>query len=199
MTATASGALLKRGFLLEYATLGWNVVGVVVLAVLALDARSPALAGFGIDSLIEIGASLVVVWELSGAPRERERRAMRLIGVGFVLLAVYLVGQIALVIAGSLRPSTSPLGIVWTALTFVVMLLLAEGKQRTGLRLGNEVLRAEGRVTRIDAALAAAVLVGLALNSLLGWWWADPAAGLVLVFYAVREAVAALRHDSGIA
>ncbi len=79
-------ALLRRGFVLEYATLAWNVAGIVVLAIAAIDARSVALAGFGLDSLIEIGASTVVIWELSGTGAERQRRALRLIGLGFALL-----------------------------------------------------------------------------------------------------------------
>ncbi|MEU8975713.1 hypothetical protein AB0D11_42070 [Streptomyces monashensis] len=90
---TARQALLRRGFALEYATLGWNVIGIVVLAVAAISARSVALAGFGLDSLIEIGASTVVVWELSGTGEERQERALKLIGVGFALLAVYLLVQ----------------------------------------------------------------------------------------------------------
>jgi divalent metal cation (Fe/Co/Zn/Cd) transporter len=110
-------------------TLAWNVAGIVVLAIAAISARSVALARFGLDSLIEIGASTVVIWELSGA---------------------------------------------------------GEGRQ-PGRALGNPVLRTEGRVTMIDGILAAAVLLGLALNSALGWWWADPAAGYVLVCYAGRE------------
>ena len=188
--------LLRRGLRLEVATLGWNVVGTVVLVLLALRAGSPALAGFGFDSLIEIGASLVVVWELSGAPELRERRAMRLIGFAFGLLAVFIVVQVVVVLVAGRRPEPSPLGIVWTAMTFVVMLLLATGKLRTGARLGNPVLRTEGRVTLVDAGLAAAVLIGLALNALLAWWWADPVAGLVIVYYAVREARTALAHGS---
>lgn len=187
--------LLRRGLRLEYATLGWNVVGVAVLAVSAIRAGSPALAGFDLDSLIEIGASLVVVWELTGASAAREERAMRLIGAGFVALVVYLIAQISYTFAGSVRPAASPLGIAWTAVTFVVMIALAQGKRRTGRALNNPVLRTEARVTLIDAYLAAAVLIGLVLNATLGWWWADPTAGLVIVYYAAREAHHALTHQ----
>lgn len=84
---SSRAALLRRGFLLEYLTLAWNVAGIVVLATAALDAKSVALAGFGLDSLVEIGASTVVVWELSGDRKDRRRRALKLIGVGFALLA----------------------------------------------------------------------------------------------------------------
>ena len=179
--------LLRRGFGLEYATLAWNVVGIAVLAVAAIGARSVALAGFGLDSLIEIGASTVVIWELSGTGEARQRRALRLIGVGFALLALYLLAQSTIVLAAGFHPRHSPLGIVWTAIPAAVMAGLAAGKARTGAALDNPVLATEGRVTLIDGLLAAAVLTGLLLNAALGWWWADPVAGYVLVYYAVRE------------
>jgi divalent metal cation (Fe/Co/Zn/Cd) transporter len=186
--------LLRRGRLLESATLGWNVVGVVVLAVAAIQARSVALAGFGLDSLIEIGASTVVLWELADVAQDRRRRAMRLIGFAFIGLAVYLSIQSTVVLALNLHPRHSPLGIAWTGITAVVMFALAAGKAKTGAALGNPVLSAEGRITMIDGILATAVLIGLALNASLGWWWADPMAGYVLLYYAVREARDALAH-----
>ena len=179
--------LVRRGFILEYLTLGWNVVGIVVLAVAAIGARSVALAGFGLDSLIEIGASAVVIWELSGTGVERRRRGLRLIGYAFATLALYLLIQSTLVLAAGYHPRHSSLGIAWTAVTAVAMFGLAAGKARTGKALDNPVLRTEGRVTATDGILAVAVLVGLLLNATIGWWWADPAAGYVLVFYAGRE------------
>ena len=149
--------LLRRGRVLEGITLGWNVAGIVVLGVAAVAARSVALAGFGLDSLIEIGASTVVLWELAGS------------GAGY-------------------RPGHSLLGIAWTAVTTAVMFTLAAGKRRTGRALGNPVLMTEGRVTLVDGVLAVAVLAGLVLNAAAGWWWADPLAAIVIVFYALREA-----------
>lgn len=174
--------------------MAWNVVGIVVLAVAALGAHSVALAGFGLDSLIEIGASTVVLWELSGVGEARQHRALRLIAFAFVGLALYLLAQTAYVFAVGYHPQHSPLGIAWTAVTAAVMFALATGKRRTGTRLGNPVLVTEGRVTTIDALLACAVLLGLALNALVGWWWADPLAGLVIVYYAAREAAEILRR-----
>jgi divalent metal cation (Fe/Co/Zn/Cd) transporter len=195
-TSTTRATLLRRGFALEYATLGWNVVGIGVLAATALSARSVALAGFGLDSLIEIGASTVVIWELSGTGAHRQRRALRAIGVAFALLAGYLAVQSTVVLVAGWHPGHSPAGIAWTALSAVAMFLLAAGKARTGRALDNPVLRTEGRVTLVDGLLATAVLVGLALNAGAGWWWADPAAGYVLVWYAGREAYTILtgRH-----
>ncbi len=179
--------LVRRGFVLESVTLGWNVAGIVVLAVAAVTARSVALAGFGLDSLIEIGASTVVIWELSGTGAERQRRGLRLIGYAFAALAVYLLVQSTLVLATGYHPRHSVPGIMWTAVTAAAMFGLAAGKARTGRALGNPVLLTEGRVTAIDGILAVAVLLGLVLNAAAGWWWADPAAGYVLVFYAARE------------
>lgn len=186
--------LRRRGYLLEGITLGWNVIGVAVLALASIAAGSVALAGFGLDSLIEIGASTVVIWELSGAGERRQRVALSLIAAAFLALAVYLTIQSGLALAAAHHPQPSPAGIAWTSATAVVMFVLAAGKSRTGKALGNPVLRAEGRVTFIDGLLACAVLAGILLDTLAGWWWADPVAGLVVVYYAVREAVAIFRH-----
>lgn len=186
--------LLRRGFILEWITLGWNAVGIVVLALAAIAASSVALAGFALDSLIEIGASTVVIWQLSGSREERQRRALRLIRIAFLLLAVYLALQSTWVLISGHEAGHSPAGIGWTAITAAVMFTLAYGKTQTGAALDNAALRTEGRVTLIDGFLAVAVLLGLVLNAAAGWWWADPAAAYVLVYYALREGREALTH-----
>jgi divalent metal cation (Fe/Co/Zn/Cd) transporter len=163
------------------------VIGIVVLA-LAAVAASVALAGFGLDSLIEISASTVVIWELGGTGEDRQRRALRLIGAAFLALALYLLVQSTWVLASGYHSRHSTAGIIWIAVTAVAMFALAAGKARTGAALDNPVLRAEGRVTFVDGILSVAVLAGLVLNAALDWWQADPAAGYVLVYYAVREA-----------
>jgi divalent metal cation (Fe/Co/Zn/Cd) transporter len=179
---------LRRGLRLEYATLGWNVAGVVVLAITAISASSVALAAFGIDSLIEILASAVVVWQLRGvdaarpraagaphhrrrvrAPRPLHRRGGR-----------HHAGRRA-------PPGRSVAGAVWLGATAAVMFLLASGKAVTGRQLGNRVLRTEARITLVDGALAVAVLTGVVLNAAVGWWWADPVSALALVAYGLRE------------
>ena len=194
MTATtlsmdARRRLVRTGIGLEAVTLAWNVIGVAVLAVLAYASASVALLGFGLDSLIEIFASIVVIWELTGVDERRQKLALRLIGVAFALLAVYLLVQAAVALIAGHRAAPTPAGAGWTAATAVAMFALAFGKARVGRRLGNRVLITEGRVTLVDGILACSVLVGTGLNGLLGWWWADPVAGLVIVVYAVREAV----------
>jgi divalent metal cation (Fe/Co/Zn/Cd) transporter len=143
--------------------------------------------------LIEIFASLVVVWQLTGVRRNREQRALQLIGLAFLALTVYLLGQLVVTLVAHIHPAPSPLGLVWLAATVAAMLSLAYGKHRTGKQLGNPVLTKEAKVTLVDAYLALAVLVGLALNALLGWWWADPMAGLVIIGYGLREGWEALR------
>jgi divalent metal cation (Fe/Co/Zn/Cd) transporter len=187
-------AMLRRGRQLEVMTLSWNVTGVIVLAYAALAARSVALAGFGVDSVIEIGASTVVLWELADVAQNRQRRALRMIGVAFVALSIYLAVQSTIVLAVGFRPHHSPVGITWTAVTALVMFALAAGKAKIGRALDNPVLTAEGRVTMIDGILAGAVLLGLVLNAFAGWWWADPVAGYVILYYAIREAREMLSH-----
>jgi divalent metal cation (Fe/Co/Zn/Cd) transporter len=191
---TRSARLLRRGFVLEGITLAWNVVGVIVLAGLAAASGSVALAGFGLDSLIEIGASTVVIWELSGTGERRQAAALRLIGLAFLALAAYLLIQTGIALATAHRPDGSIGGIAWTAVTAAAMFVLAALKTRTGRALGNPVLQAEGRVTAIDGLLACAVLLGVLCNTAFGWWWADSVATLVIVFYAIREAVAVFRR-----
>ena len=180
--------LIRRGLRLEYATLGWNVVAIGLLVYAAAVARSVALAGFALDSGIEVFASLVVIWQLRGeVDPDRERRAERLIGLAFFALAIYLIGQIVVTVALEVHPDSSPLGIAWLAATCVVMFSLAGAKARTGRALGNRVLQTEAKVTLVDGSLAAAVLVGLVLNTTLDWWWADLAAGIVVIGYGLRE------------
>jgi divalent metal cation (Fe/Co/Zn/Cd) transporter len=187
-------SLLKRGLVLEYVTLGWNIAGVVIVILAAVAARSVALAGFALDSMIEIFASVVVVWQLTGVNRNREHSAMRLIGLAFIALATYILAELLYTLAAGLHPAPSASGIAWLAATLIAMLLLAYGKRVTGEQLNNAVLVTEGRVTLVDAYLASAVLMGLVLNALWGWWWADPLASLVILYYGIREGIHALRE-----
>jgi divalent metal cation (Fe/Co/Zn/Cd) transporter len=169
VSAVDQTILRQRGLRLEYATFGWNVVGSVLVLVAAVYARSVALAGFGLDSVIEIVASLVVVWQLQETSAiERERRALRVIGVAFLLLAAYIAAQSIYVLMANAHPRHLLLGIVWLALTAAAMFALAAGKRATGRALGNRVLQTEARVTVIDGLLATAVLIGLILNAAIG-------------------------------
>ncbi len=191
-----SDSLLRRGLWLEFVTLGWNVIGTAIVLIAAVRADSVALAGFGLDSAIEIFASVVVVWQLKGVEQGHESFALKLIGSAFIALAIYVFIQSAWTLLAEARPAPSSLGLIWLALTCAVMLLLAWGKLVTGRHLGNIVLTTEARVTLIDAALAGAVLIGVGLNVSLGWWWADPLSGLVVVYYGLTEGRAAWKHAS---
>ena len=195
---TDANKLLRRGIWLEYATLGWNVLGVAVLAGVAPAAHSVALVGFGFDTLLEIGASTVVLWELRGTGGTRQRPALRLLSGAFAVLGLYLLAQTGWSLAHAVRPAPSALGLAWLGLTLAVMLALAGGKRRVGRQLGNAVLQTEGRVTLVDAALAGAVLLGLGLNAALGWWWADGTVGVLLAGYCLWEARHAW-HEAGAA
>lgn len=196
--AASGDRLLRRGLTLEYLTLGWNVAGVVVLAIAAAASGSVALVGFGVDSLIEIVASAVVVWELRGeSGSQRERTALRIISVAFASLATYIAVQATFTFTGgTARPGHSVLGIVWLAITVLAMWALAYGKHQTGTRLRNKVLITESRVTVIDGALATAVLLGVVLNTTLNWWWADPASSVIIMLYAIAESRHAWRETT---
>jgi divalent metal cation (Fe/Co/Zn/Cd) transporter len=186
--------LLIVGRSLEWFTLLWNVAGVVVLTFLVLASQSIALLGFGLDSLIEIGASVVVLWELSSVGLERQRRALILIAVAFAALSVYLLAQSTVSLIDGHRADPIIGGIAWTGVTAAVMFGLAAGKRKVGRALRNHVLQTEGRVTLIDGILATSVLLGVLVDRLWGWWWADSIAAYVIVFYALRECLA-IRRD----
>jgi len=189
--------LLGRALWLEYMTLAWNVVSAVAVTLAALAAHSVALAGFGLDSLIEILASLTVVWQLKGVSQRREQRALRIIGLALFAVAIYIAAQSVHVLMAGARPAASLLGIIWLSLTVAAMLLLAFAKRRIGRQLSNPVLLSEANVTLIDAYLAMAILVGIVLNATAGLWWADPIAALVIVYYGVREGIRVTKRAAG--
>lgn len=143
--------LIGYGLWLEYATLAWHVVGAAYVA------RSVALAGFGMDSLIEIFASMIVVWQLKAVNKDKEGLALRLIGIAFVVLALYILIRSIYVLAAGTRPHSSQIGIAWLAITFVAMFALAWGKGAVGALLSHPMLQTESKVTLIDAYLAGAV------------------------------------------
>jgi divalent metal cation (Fe/Co/Zn/Cd) transporter len=187
-------SLLNRALWLQYTTLAWNVVAAAVLTAAAIAAHSVALAGFGLDSLIEILASLTVVWQLKGISRHREQRALRIIGLAFFTLAVYITAQIVRMLIVEARPTASLPGIIWLSLTVATMLVLAFAKRKVATQLSNRVLLTEANVTLLDAYLAMAVLSGIVLNAALGFWWADPLAAMLIVYYGVKEGIAATKH-----
>ncbi len=180
--------LLRRGLTLEYITLGWNVVGCAVAVWAGIEAASLALVGFGIDSAIEIFASVVVVWQLHATHKDNEQLALKLIGGAFMLLSLYLLVRSAQVLMEQVHPQTSIVGGVWLVITALAMFSLAYGKRIIGTQLKNTILLEESVVTVVDGFLAVAILIGVLLNAAAGWWWADAAASLVLAIVSIREA-----------
>ncbi len=184
--------LQRRGLLLEYATIAWNVGEAFLTIGLGIAAGSLALVGFGTDSVIEVFASSVVVWHLRPGHEvdhpERTRRALMLVAGAFAMLAVVLAVVSARDIVIGRRAGESPLGIAYLAVTAVVMFGLAIAKRRTAAVLDSAPLRSEASMTFLDGILSTATLSGLALNAALGWWWADPAAALIVAIAAAGEA-----------
>jgi divalent metal cation (Fe/Co/Zn/Cd) transporter len=183
--------------LLQRITIAWNLGEVFVTVGLGLAAGSLALIAFGFDSLVEVFASFVVLRHLDGGDGEglegRERRATRLVGGAFAVLALYLAAASIRALVVGAEPDSSPLGIAYLAVTAVVMFGLATTKRRVGLRLGSRAVLAEARMTLLDGCLATGILVALVLNTTAGWWWADPLAALAVALVAAREAVESRR------
>lgn len=189
------GTLIARGRRLEYLTLGWNLVEAVVAIGSGLAAGSTALVGFGVDSLIESTSGGVLLWRLSGpeSGEEREDLALRLVGVSFLLLAAWVAWESSSSLWAREEPGESIVGIVLASLSLVVMPLLARAKRRVAMGLGSKALEADSRQTDLCAYLSAILLLGLGLNALWGWWWADPVAALAMVPIIGREGLQALR------
>ena len=182
-------SLLRKGKRLEYATLGWNIIGVLVLIVAVRNTHSISLLGFGFDTLLEIGASTIVIWELNEIGGRRQKIGLRLLSVLFSLFGIYILIQSISNFILHNQPVQSTLGIVWLLLTFVVMVTLAVKKFQVGKLLNNPVLLTEGRVTLVDAGLACMVLISILVTQYYGWWWADIAGGFILTGYCFWEAI----------
>lgn len=187
--------LEKTALWLAYATIAWNTIEAVVAIGSGIAAGSVALVGFGLDSVVEVGSALVVAWQFRGISDEREARALRLIAISFFVLAAYIAFDSARALLGGDRAETSIAGIVIAALSLVVMPLLAWAKRRTAVALGSRTVAADGRQTMLCTYLSAVLLVGLALNALFGWWWADALVALVIAGVAANEGREAWRGD----
>lgn len=189
--------LLRRVRLIVAVTIGYNLVEAVVALGAGAAASSTALIGFGLDSGIEVLSAAAVAWQFSRRDPERyERGTLRVIAVAFFALAAYVAVSSILSLAAGSEPAISPLGLAITALSVVVMPFLSLAERRAGRELGSATAVADSKQTLVCTWLSAAVLIGLALNALLGWWWADAVAGLVIVVFAVREGLEAWRGDA---
>jgi divalent metal cation (Fe/Co/Zn/Cd) transporter len=179
--------LRRRGLWAEYASMAWMTAEAAVAITAGIQAGSIALTGFGLDSVIEFLAAAVVIWELRGRREDRQARALRLIGVTFFALAAYLTAEGISDLAGHARPGQPAAGLAITAAALLVMPGLAMAKLRTGRALGDRTLVADSAEAAFCALTSAATLAGIGLNAGLGWWWADPAAALLIAALAARE------------
>ena len=186
---------------LTAATIGWNGAEGVIAIAAGLAAGSVSLIGFGLDSGIEVSAALILAWRLAqerrtGCKQEADRLAQRLIAVSFAALAVYVGVESVRDLVLADRPGQSLVGIVMAALSLATMPLLARAKRRLAPLMGSRAVEAEANQTILCSLMSGALLVGLGANAALGWWWADPLAGLCIAAAATYAAVATWRADS---
>ena len=192
-------ALVRRAKLLAWIGLGWHGIEAAIAIGAGIIAGSIALVGFGADSLIEAVAGIILLWRFGAArasSEAAERRAQRLIGVSFYVIAAYVGVEAVRTLAGANHPDVSWVGIGLAAVTLVTMPPLAAAKGRVGERLNSSATKSEGRQNLLCAYLSGALLIGLGSNAVLGWWWADPVTALVIAAVAVREGREAWRGES---
>ena len=193
-------ALVRRGLLLNALTMGYNVVEAIVSLIAGFVAGSVALVGFGADSLIEVSSSVAAIWRLrSDADLRRrarvEKTTLRIVGWCFIALALYVAGDSVKTLWLREVPNVSGVGMVITALSVLVMPLLARAKRRVAGALSSAALRAEAKQTSLCAYLSAITLGGLVLNAAFSWWWADPVAALCMVPIIAKEGLEAVRGE----
>ena len=177
----------RTGIRLELLTIGWNAIEAIVAISAGIAAGSVALVAYGLDSVVEVSSAVVVLWQFTGVAEKRERRALRLVGWCFFVLAAYVTVSVVVDLVRGAEAEASTVGIVLTALSVAVMPSLAWAKRRAGERMGSRTLIADSRETLICSYLSATTLLGLVVNAVLGWWWADPLAALAIAGFAIKE------------
>jgi divalent metal cation (Fe/Co/Zn/Cd) transporter len=189
---------VTAGRWLGHFTLGWNALEAVIAVGAGIHAGSTALIGFGLDSVIESLSGAVLLWRLSDETKgeDRERQALKLVGVSFLVLAVYVAYEATETLVTQEPPNASHVGIGLAVASVIVMPFLARAKRRVAARLASRALHADSRQTDICSYLSAILLLGLGAHALFGWWWADPAAGLLMVPIIGKEGVEALRGET---
>ena len=187
----------RRAQLLAGASVGYNLIEAAVAIAAGAAASSVALIGFGLDSLVEVGSGLVILWQFRHRlPETREKQALKLIAVSFFALAGYVTVESARALLGASEPESSGIGIAIAVASLAVMPFLSWAQRRTGRLLGSGSVVADSKQTLLCTYLSAVLLIGLLLNATLGWSWADPLAGLVIAAVAVREGLEAWRGES---
>ncbi|WBB96433.1 cation transporter [Solwaraspora sp. WMMA2059] len=200
LSAARQATLARRIRWFVAATIAYNVIEAIVAISAGTVASSTALIGFGLDSVVEVASAAAVAWQFTGADHERresrERAALRVIAVSFFALAGYVGFESVRALLGAHRPDHSTVGLILAALSLAVMPVLSTAQRRAGRELGSVSAVADSKQTLLCTYLSAVLLGGLAVNSLFGWWWADPAAALVIAAVAVREGREAWRGDT---
>lgn len=195
----ARAVLRRRARRLAWWTIGYNVAEGAVAVTAGVLAGSVALVSFGLDSAVEVLSALAVSWQFAGngaKHEERETRTLRMVAVAFLALSVYVLIDSLQALLDRAHPDTSSVGIGLAIASLIVMPVLAIAKRRTGRALGSSAVVADSGQTLLCACLSAVLLAGLVLNTTLGWWWADPAAALVIALVAAREGVEAWRGEA---
>jgi divalent metal cation (Fe/Co/Zn/Cd) transporter len=196
LTPARRAALVRRVRLLVLATVTYNVIEAVIALTAGAAASSSALIGFGLDSVVEVSSALAVAWQFSGPNHEdRERVALRVIAVSFFALAAFVSYDAVGSLVTSSAADQSTVGITLAAVSLSVMPFLSFAQRRAGRELGSNSAVADSKQTLLCTYMSAVLLVGLVLNSAVGWWWADPIAALVIAAIAVREGLEAWRGD----
>lgn len=189
--------LQRRIRWIVFATIGYNLVEAIVAITAGTIASSAALVGFGLDSTIEVLSAAAVAWQFTRRDPERwEKGTLRVIAIAFFTLAAYVTASSLIALIARAEVEHSPVGIAITALSVVIMPFLSLAERRAGRELGSATAVADSKQTLICTYLSGAVLIGLLLNSLFGWWWVDAIAGLVIAVFAVREGLEAWRGDA---
>ncbi len=187
----------KSGRKIEYLSVAWTSLEALIGIIAGLIAGSVSLLGFGVDSIIEVVSSMLLIWRLADHPdaEKREATAHRLVGVGFLALGGCIFLEALRQLATHSPPRVSYFGMAYALASIVVMPLLARAKRRVAAQLGSHALHADSHQSDICAYLAVILLVGLSLNALLGWWWADPVAALCMVPIILKEGVSGMRGE----
>ncbi|MPZ93597.1 MAG: hypothetical protein GEU96_01525 [Propionibacteriales bacterium] len=187
----------RRAQILAATSVTYNLVEAVVAITAGTIAGSVALVGFGLDSVVEVSSGLIILWQFRHhLPESRERQAVRLLVFSFFALAAYVGVESVRALVNGTQPDPSPVGVGLAIVSLSVMPFLSWAQRRTGKALGSHAVEADGTQTLLCSYLSAILLAGLLLNAMLGWWWADPLAGLVIAAVAVREGIEAWRGDS---
>jgi divalent metal cation (Fe/Co/Zn/Cd) transporter len=181
--------LLKKAFLYEYLTIAWNVLEGIVCITIGFLSGSVVLVAYGLESGIEVFASAVVVWDLKDPGNKREKKALKYIGVAYLLVSIYIFIEASVSLLQGHHPQKSIPGIIFIIVTVIVMIVLGVIKKHIGTRMKSETVLADAKFTLIDAGLAGTVLIGLVLNALFGWWWVDQIMALFLAGVACREGI----------